>query len=166
MRFVLHYRGPLRAAGDPAHKHELRQSFHRQLAILWRQRPLADATNLIGPRQDPPVQFSSLRSMPPFTFVPLATEELCVVAELDISMLRPGPPGMIVTQGGDIDNRLKTLFDALSLPPHTNSLPKGAEPQLEETPFFCLLEDDKLITSVGVRTDQLLERIDDPAEVD
>jgi hypothetical protein len=96
----------------------------------------------------------------------LVTEELKGVAELDIALLRPGAPGRIVTQGGDIDNRLKTLFDALSMPPHPNALPIGVKPANDESPFFCLLEDDKLITSVSVRAEQLLEAVSDPAEVD
>jgi len=59
-------------------------------------------------------------------------------------------------RSGDIDNRLKTLFDALRIPEagenyHLNTKEAG------ETPFFCLLEDDKLITKVSVETDQLLQ---------
>jgi hypothetical protein len=98
--------------------------------------------------------------------VPLITEELRTVAELEIAMLRPEAPGRIITNGGDIDNRLKTLFDALPMPPQPNALPPHVEPGANETPFFCLLEDDKLITSVAVRTDQLLESVADRSEVD
>jgi hypothetical protein len=72
-------------------------------------------------------------------------------------MLRPEPPGAIITQAGDIDNRLKTLFDALRYPKKMDELPKGATPDESEKPFFCLLEDDILITGVSVRTDVLLE---------
>ncbi len=32
----------------------------------------------------------------------------------------------------------------------------GIGPQTDETPFYCLLEDDKLISEVRVTTDQLL----------
>jgi hypothetical protein len=32
-------------------------------------------------------------------------------------------------------------------------------PAPDEVPFFCLLEDDKLITKVSVETDQLLEDV-------
>ena len=58
-------------------------------------------------------------------------------------------------QGGDLDGRLKTIFDALRLP---DSLAEagGIGPQDDETPFFCLLQDDKLISEVSVTTDQLL----------
>jgi hypothetical protein len=104
--------------------------------------------------------------MTPFTFVPLVAAEMNVIAELSIVLLRPEPPGGLLTQGGDIDNRLKTLFDALSMPQQTNSLSPTAAPESGETPFFCLLENDNLVTSVAVRTEQLLEPDIDHALVD
>jgi hypothetical protein len=64
-------------------------------------------------------------------------------------------PGTIVTNGGDIDNRIKVLFDALCIPMGKHEL-GGAMPQDGEDPFYVLLEDDRLITRIGVTTDQLL----------
>jgi hypothetical protein len=69
-------------------------------------------------------------------------------------MLLPGPLGQIIRRGGDIDNRLKTLLDALTAPDQ-NQAPDG-NPNPGTQPFFCLLEDDKLITGLSVKTDQLL----------
>jgi hypothetical protein len=80
---------------------------------------------------------------------------LHAIAELDIVMLRPGPPGQILRGGADIDNRLKTLLDALKVP-EANALPDGIAPEPGEDPFFCLLEDDKLVTSIRIETDRLL----------
>ena len=54
---------------------------------------------------------------------------------------------------GDIDNRIKTLFDALKVPSKADldvERPESTEP------FFCLLEDDALITNFSVETDRLL----------
>lgn len=59
-------------------------------------------------------------------------------------------------KGGDIDNRLKTLFDALRYPHIPNELPVGAAPAADQDPFFCLLEDDQLINKVSVTVDKLL----------
>jgi hypothetical protein len=72
----------------------------------------------------------------------------------------------LITQGGDIDNRIKTLFDALTIPRHPNALPSGATPTESQQPFFCLLEDDNLVTSVSVHTAQLLEPVSDPSTVE
>ncbi len=82
---------------------------------------------------------------------------------MDITMLVPGPPGQIIRRGGDIDNRLKTLLDSFTMPDQ-NQTP-DASPDTGETPFFCLLEDDKLITGLGVKTDRLLLAGADPDDV-
>lgn len=155
MRLMLHYRGVLKANGGPAHKHKLRGLFHAQLKTLWNQKPLTEQPELLQPRK--PGKYSLLRPLDSFTFVPLITVEMNVVAELSITLLRPEPPGGLITQGGDIDNRLKTLFDALAMPRYLSALPSGAAPAPDQTPFFCLLEDDNLVVNVSVRTEQLLE---------
>ena len=107
-----------------------------------------------------------LRPLGPFTFVPLITAQMDVVAELLITLLRPERPGALITQGGDIDNRLKTLFDALTMPRHENAIVSIPDPESNENPFFCLLEDDNLVVSVAVQTQQLLEPIDGEAVLD
>ena len=71
---------------------------------------------------------------------------------LNILFLRRDSPGKVIS-GGDIDNRLKTLFDALSIPNRSQIV---GTPESNESPFFCLLEDDSLITEVRVETDRLL----------
>lgn len=156
MRFMLHYRGPLKSNGTPGHKHQLRQHFHKQLKQLWSQEPLAECRAWLQPEKDQDA-YNFLRPLRSFVFVPLVTKEANTVAEISITLLRPEPPGGLITQHGDIDNRLKSLFDALSMPPHPDSLPPGVEPDDDEKPFFCLLENDILIVSVAVRTEQLLE---------
>ncbi len=156
MHLMLHYRGVLKPNGMPTHKHKLRELFHAQLKTLWNQKPLTEQPKLLQPRKKAG-DYSLLRPMGPFTFVPLITAEMNVVAELSITLLRPELPGGLIAQGGDIDNRLKTLFDALAMPPHLRALPSGAAPAPDQTPFFCLLEDDNLVVNVSVRTEQLLE---------
>jgi hypothetical protein len=165
MRLMLHYRGALKANGATVHKHKLRKLFHYQLRTLWRQRPLSEQLGLLLPRVREG-EYSLLRTLGAFTFVPLVSAEMNVVAEISITLLRPESPGGLITQGGDIDNRLKTLFDALTMPRHINALPPGATVEPDESPFFCLLEDDNLVTSVAVRTEQLLEPNEDPSLVE
>lgn len=61
----------------------------------------------------------------------------------------------LVHSGGDLDNRLKVLFDALRVP--TAGEVAGFEKAADEEPYFyCLMEDDALITDVAVTTDTLL----------
>jgi hypothetical protein len=88
-----------------------------------------------------------------FQFIPLVEESLRLRVSLDILFLRRDNYPL-VKEGGDIDNRLKTLFDALRVPPTLDGL--GGAPEDGETPFFVLLEDDSLISEVRVNTDSLL----------
>jgi hypothetical protein len=58
--------------------------------------------------------------------------------------------------GGDLDNRLKIFFDALRMSRETQEIPDGSYPADGESPFYCLLEDDALITKFQVESDTLL----------
>ena len=157
MQFTLFYRGPLKSNGRPKDKHELRRHFHRQLQLLWGTFPLNEYADWLQPKT-PENELSVLQTFGAFTFAPLVSTSSSTVAELNISLLWPQAPGSIITSGGDIDNRLKTLFDALKIPSEPTALPPKTTPQADETPFFCLLEDDSLITRVTVETDRLLEQ--------
>jgi hypothetical protein len=169
MQFTLYYRGKLKSNARPEEKHDLRRHFHRQLRVLWDEPPLNDFKNLLRYERrnenGVPEELGILQKAHGFEFAPLVCENVALVAELEIKMLWPQAPGAIVSAGGDIDNRLKTLFDSLKMPCEATALPKGAMPGPDEQPFFCLLEDDRLITRVSVETDRLLEPPIDPSDV-
>jgi len=97
-------------------------------------------------------------------FVPLVCKKLDLVAELNITMLRTDAPGNIISQGGDIDNRIKTLLDALSVP-DTNQVKKFKEDCTILNPVNCLLEDDSLITKLSISTSRLLNRFENNSDV-
>ncbi len=164
MEFTLVYRGPLKSNGRPKDKQEIRRAFHRQLKELWCQNPLETFRHYL---EDEPKEgeISIIKNVDSFRFAPLVTEKLKLVAEIEVVLLRPEAPGSIVTQGGDIDNRLKTLLDSMRMPHKKSELPNDDKPSEGENPFFCLLEDDNLITSIAVKTDRLLEPVDSPSEV-
>ena len=90
-----------------------------------------------------------------FRFVPIARRENGFTCSLDILFLRRGHPGELIADGGDIDNRIKVLFDSLKIPRECQEIP-DERPAEGEDPFFCLMEDDSLITSVKITTDRLL----------
>jgi hypothetical protein len=154
MEFTLYYEGTLTSNAKAPRKHQIRKVFHEQLKVLWEQEPLAHLKDELlrgSPPEQPPVLPIHREQ---YEFVPLVHSKLHLVAELHITMLLPGPPGQIIRRGGDIDNRLKTLLDALTVP-QQNQTPDG-NPDPGEQPFFCLLEDDKLLTGLSVKTDRLL----------
>jgi hypothetical protein len=166
LHLTLYYRGPLKARGSREHKHEIRRAFHRQLCERWKNPPLRELRRYL--LNEPTILIldtpSLVREIGGFRFVPLVAESFAAVAELNLHLLRPGPLGEILSQGGDIDNRLKTLFDALAVP-QKNMLPDDAAPLPNEQPFYCLLDDDRLISAVRVETAQLLEPVTDDSEV-
>ena len=157
MEFTLSYRGPLKANGDTREKHRIRREIHKQLSELWKHPPLGHLADMLLVDQPAPVTVSLIQTIEKFKFAPLVSSRLGLFAELAITLLRPHPPGALIAEGGDIDNRLKTLLDALRMPKNGSELPNGEVPQKNETPFFCLLEDDGLISSLSVSTDRLLE---------
>ncbi len=86
----------------------------------------------------------------------LVREKLNLVCDLDILFLRRENPGQLISGGGDLDNRIKVLFDALRIPQDDNEL-RGLEPADKTKVLLCLTEDDKLITGFRVVADRLLE---------
>src|SRR5437879_4107837 len=136
MDFSLRYKGPLPANSGPREKHSIRRAFHSQLRAFWNEHPLligASTIPLIGLREptgacdeadlgSPFVSatrtewIASEHRRGAFYFTPLVTKELDLICSLDIQFFRREAPGGLIQQGGDIDNRIKTLFDALRVP--------------------------------------------------
>jgi hypothetical protein len=156
VNFTLFYQGSLPSRGSASEKHEIRRRFHTQLRDLWTRPPLSGQTRLLDSRSEVG-ELSLISEFRGFKFASLVAEHVGLVAELDILLLWPAAPGSIITTGGDIDNRLKTLLDALKVPSEPKDLPPDVTPQAGEQPFFCLLRDDRLVTRLSVETDRLLE---------
>lgn len=170
MEFRLIYRGQLPAESGSEkrkkNKNEIRKVFHVQMAELWKQSMLGSGGSMA---------FSSNPNVPLgrtieeiaenhkiankhndiYRFVPFIGERYGVSCALDVLFMRRDQPGGLIKHGGDIDNRLKVLFDALRMPQSSDELPETA-PGADENPFFCLMQDDKYVTGVNVTTDRLL----------
>jgi hypothetical protein len=164
MRFTLTYEGLLPPSANDARvaeKHDIRKSFHPQLWEMWNSHIAVDGWTKDWLRAEaeiglPDEKKKSLLTVFPlrdFKFVPLVTRRLFLTCQLNITILRHQPPG----RNMDLDNRLLTLFDALRKPHFEQELPPLAKPDVHETPFCCLLEDDSLITDYNIHTDTLLK---------
>ena len=164
MQFRLTYEGKLLGASrnNPRapHKHEIRKVFHRQLRLLCSFHPAFDWFQEEGEGQERIRHHTDQFERCGYRFFPLATLQLSLLCGVDILFLRPDRPGVVLHGGsGDLDNRLKTLFDALRMPTSKDELGGYATPEADEDPFYCLLEDDSLINSVSVDADTLLQPI-------
>lgn len=186
MRFRLSYEGELRptqrdAVGsqpDPlaVHKHRIRRAFHLQLKELWRTNKFL-REHKMNPREShiPVTQGGGWWGSEPakerpmseviaeqyrefgYRFVPLVREQISLLCSLEILFLRRDIPGSIIT-AGDIDNRIKTIIDALRRPRSQNELVNDdIAPRDGEDPFYCLLEDDSQVSHLVVETDTLLD---------
>jgi hypothetical protein len=164
IELTLNYRGPLKSNGRPSEKHHLRCHFHNQLATFWKQPYVADlAKNLwLAPRAR---STPFLQEIGQFKFAPLVCSRFKAAAKLDVTLLRPEPPGSILTQGGDIDNRIKTLLDSLKMPRRSEELPPEVVPDKNQDPFFVLLEGDNLVSSLSIRTSRLLDAPENSKDV-
>lgn len=180
MQFRLVYRGSLpsqRGGGKGGSlgrdKHNIRKQFHPQLRELWQQEKylnyklryetLSDGETMrVAGTTDAEKIFTAFTEGP-FKFLPLITKTNGLACKLDILFLRRDSPGNLVGNGGDIDNRIKVLFDALRIPDRGSM--NDFSPDVGETPFFCLLEDDRLITEVSVVTDRLLIPMQDTEHI-
>jgi hypothetical protein len=171
VEFRLLYKGELlcssRANTRAKHKHEIRRIFHPQLRRLWLLksglRGLVEHTGSMARNEHNLQQSNYERGLEAigrnwesagFNFIPLVTDKFALRCSLDILLLRPEEKKYIFEQG-DIDGQLKTLFDALRRPCDIGEA-GGETPTEDEEPFFCLLQDDRLISEVHITTDQLL----------
>ena len=76
-----------------------------------------------------------------------------------MTLLQPGDPGTVIHgYGGDLDNRLKTLFDSLGIPEANQlaGMPTLDPTTTDTTTTYVLLEDDSRVTRLEVKTEKLL----------
>jgi len=154
MEFCLHYEGKLRSRDTAKAKHSIRQSLHGQLRSICLSRPFV---SLFKPDQFESLVIKDLSMSKvidgkKFNF--LISEKLATVANLNLTLLVPHAVGSIVQNGGDIDNRLKTLFDALRIPTASSEVPTTDDFEYGSEGMYCLLEDDKLINRVAIKSFQ------------
>jgi hypothetical protein len=160
------------------HKQDIRKVFHCQLKRLWETNKFLREHKLnphspvfkVSPAQSyfgiwakdsqkeiPMVEAVALNYQQfGYRFVPLVREDVSLLCSLNILFLRRDIPGSVINVG-DLDNRIKTLVDTLRRPMSIQELRGNEQPAAGEDPFFCLLEDDKLVTHLTIETDTLLD---------
>lgn len=181
MQFRLTYQGTLLSengkgkisSARATHKQYIRRQFHHQLKRLWSLNRFLRGSDPLLDRHGSPLNLQVLGhtganhtidaladrfKIDEYNFVPLITDNIGALCSIDVLYLRNGPPGSVFS-AGDLDNRLKTLFDALTMPKDRGQLGDYTSPESDEIPFFCLLQDDALVTRVTAETDTLLSPV-------
>jgi hypothetical protein len=161
MKFRLIFEGEIRPRQKAKLEdiHEIRRQLHPQLKKAWEHEPLSVLKDkwlrpLDGEKKDGQLSYARIEELNGKKYAPLISTHLA--AELDIIFLRQQARGQLIGEGGDIDNRLKTLFDALRMPSKAEAMQLSAATADDEDPLHCLLKDDALIHRVNVETDRLL----------
>jgi hypothetical protein len=181
MQFHLVYAGNLLKSGNKGHtweKHQIRRYLHPQLKRLWETHPL-----LAFYAQKNHWEQGGLASFPVAHartkteeiakhfegYVPLVMADFGMVCELEILFLRAEPPGKLLQRGGagggDIDNRMKVLFDGLCMPERGQVRLRGDDAP-DPDPMYVLVQDDSLITSLTVTADRFLAAAGDADPAD
>lgn len=183
MKFTLTFQGPLPPCGNnrkPEEKWAIRQQISPQLADLWHCHPALQEIKYYRhwPRTGSYVWTETHHTAPPptnlrtpqagdvdlleelqiegYKFLPLVRKHMALVCSLHVLFMRQGQVGELY-QDGDLDNRVKTLLDALRIPDMGEI--RGARPtESKDELIYCLLEDDKYVTGVNIETRQLLNR--------
>jgi hypothetical protein len=164
MRFTLTYDGPLLATGnDPPVQSEsklrniwaIRNRFEPQIGRIYETNPIFRGA--VGP---PSRAAATIMRSPiernGFKFAAIARTALGLGCEVDIKLLVNHEPGSVITRAGDLDNRLKTIFDALRVP-QANEF-RGINLTIAADHFYpCLLEDDAAITKVSIASERWLD---------
>jgi hypothetical protein len=153
MEFHLTYWGEMILASGRSNsrmweKHQIRLYLHNQLKTLWETHKSLAGGLVMHPENAVAEHYEG--------YVPVVLKECGMLCELDILFLRAEPIGSIIKRdsgGGDLDNRMKTLLDALCIPQRGGCPPK--EPN-DPDPVFVLMSDDELITSLKITAGRLL----------
>lgn len=160
----------------------IRNEFHHQLADLWESHiilrhlasvrttpgaatfqieryPLPEADELkpkLAQALDPSlISYCAPIHVPEVgvNFIPLVRQSLYLACSVDVLFLRHEEPYNLMRHGGDLDGRIKTLFDALKMPQPGNEY-RGTTPTAD--PLYVVLQDDALISDLSVRSGRLL----------
>lgn len=183
LEFRLLYQGDLPPSGNrprPKEKHAIRRVFHPQLRRLWSVKPNLKFLAFEWLKQAPPEAIKALNeknlkqedlgdarfrlglntmgkfyAKAGYDLVPLVVPELTAQCSIDILVLRPGER-IVFDEQGDLDGQVRTIIDALRMPDNPSET-GGAQPEEDECPLFCLLQNDKLISEIKVTADELLQ---------
>lgn len=151
MKFKLLYFGELKTNPKKRAQHitDIRMQFHPQLKKLVEHSPWNNLQKHMVPNPSKsPVFTKHIGNM---DFNPIITPNLKLICELEIHLLHPEIVGVA---RADIDNRIKTLMDALRCPQNEHEI--GENQPKNMGPIYTLLEDDYLVTRISVNTSHLL----------
>ena len=171
MRFSLKYEGELKSSNSSkthvVDKNRLRWHFSGQLQQLFARGNFSKFPKVegvvAGADTGGRIVFSwDVHSFNGIEFVAVLDRSFQVACSLKIQMDRPERPGSLFQRNGentgDLDNRVKTLFDSLRMPHNENEVTRDSKNPSRNF-CMCLFEDDSMVTELGILTRPSLEDI-------
>jgi hypothetical protein len=154
MQFCLRYSGRLKSSDTAVGKHAIRSALHEQVKSLCASEAFAPAfaANEKDVREERGEPLYVTHGSKRFWF--LVSESHATVVDLRVTLLVPHKVRGIVHNGGDIDNRIKTLLDALRAPASPSEIPTVDRFDYSGDGMYCLLQDDKLVNRLAIQTYQ------------
>jgi hypothetical protein len=125
-------------------------ALHNQLKNLMEHSPWKNlGAHMIPNPTKAPILTKSVGG---YVFNTIISEKLNMFVELDIQMLHPESIGFA---RADIDNRAKTLLDALRCPQNAHEC--GENMPKNTGAIYTLLDDDNLVSRLSINTSYLLD---------
>ena len=149
MRFTLSYKGVIPTKEYNKLKHDIRLEFDKQLMNLLKIPPLKKHPEWFKM----PYPEELYKKVGNNDFIHLVTNKLNMFVNLKIQIYSKYRNRSFK----DIDNKLKIIFDALQVPREKKNIPSSWNSKLNDRPILCLLSDDRLIYSLKVDTDYILD---------
>ena len=101
--------------------------------------PLSDCTGWLREKPERPGDYAIWERSNDVLFSPPISRKNHLMCEFDITLLRQQATGQLLVEGGDIDSRLKTLFDALRKPSTEEAQTAAIAKRADDDPIHCLL---------------------------
>jgi hypothetical protein len=119
MKFLLLYEGQIapRQRANLEDIHAIRMALDPQIRALWEFSPLNVEAERLLRHEKGPDEIGLVESRGTNAFIPIVSKKIDLQCNLEITFLQRQAPGQLIGDGGDIDNRIKTLLDALAVPP-------------------------------------------------
>ncbi|AVX02568.1 hypothetical protein MXMO3_00019 [Maritalea myrionectae] len=155
MKITLTYRGVVPSAhsgggkNKSAHISNMRLAFHEQLKRLWGQPPFG----VLKKWEDTGFEANApnfIKAVGGIKYVPFFDlPKIGIAVSLDITLLsgEPNNAPQLISKG-DLDNRIKSIIDALH-PPQKDNL-SGSEKELNR--IYCLMGDDEAVKELTATT--------------
>lgn len=155
---TLIYQGALPTKANAREKQAIRAALHPQLHSFMAERSRQTSHWLGETAAQSRLEYDT-RVVDGHRFVTLIKPPFSNGAEMELLILSGGTDQSPVRDLGDIDNRLKTLLDALRAPGRPEEL-RDYEPPAGGEPLHCLLDDDRLVTRLSIDTGRWLGESD------